>query len=57
MVDMQIASNLAGYHWISAFTGVRPVQPLRVTSVIGASRASHAQDGHVRNIYPRPYAP
>lgn len=57
MVDMQIASNLAGYHWISAFTGVRPVQPLRVTSVIGTSRATHTQDGHVRNTYTRPYAP
>lgn len=54
---MQNASNLAGYHWISAAVGVEPVQPLRVSSVIGGSRASHTQDGRVRNTYTRPYAP
>jgi len=42
MVDMRNEPNLAGYHGISALTGVQPVQPLRVTSVIGARCATHS---------------
>lgn len=53
MPDKPADSELAGYAWLAAQTGVATVNPLRTVSIIGGSRRSEPG----REIYPRQYAP
>jgi hypothetical protein len=46
-----------GFTWISEQTGISPVQPFRITSVVGASRKSVHAEGHSEEIYPAQFRP
>ena len=54
---MQTASNDLGYNWISKTLDVTPVQPFRVTSVIGSGIAVVQKGRATHKTYTRAYAP
>lgn len=54
---MQKRSNEAGYNWLSGAYGVKPVQPFRITSLIGKGRVARSNNGFVVNTYSPTYEP
>lgn len=55
---MPNTSNALGYNWIADITHVKPVQPLRVTSSLGAVKSTTTlRNGFVHNTYTKQYAP
>jgi hypothetical protein len=50
-------ADTLGFTWISEQTGISPVQPFRITSVVGTSRKSVHAEGHSEEIYPAQFRP
>lgn len=54
---MQNGEEYAGYKWLSETYDVAPVQPFRVSSVIGSTRSSAVSNGFRVETYPSHYKP